>query len=312
LNTTTETKTVAGEKESQQVKGLLIQFAFHLKKEGISENTITTYIRFLQKLNKHANLEDPESVKTALATMNICENTKVVHCYAYDAFLKFLGKTWKKPKYQHRQKLPEFIPTTEEIEQLIAGLSKKMGTLITLIKETGMRISECLSIEWTALDFQNNVITLVNAKKNSLPRVFKVSNTCMNKLGNLPRKHSKVFGTMSRKNATWNLITARKRIAARTANPRIAKIHFHLIRHYFGTLLYHKTKDMDYVRRQMGHKSILNTQMYVNMEQALFTASNKEYYVKVASTVEEALKLVEVGFEYVTDMNEKKIFRKRK
>lgn len=62
----------------------------------------------------------------------------------------------------------------------------------------------------------------------------------------------------------------------------------------------------------MGHKSILNTQMYVNIEQALFTASSNEYYVKVASTVEEALKLVEVGFEYVTDMGEKKIFRKRK
>jgi len=51
---------------------------------------------------------------------------------------------------------------------------------------------------------------------------------------------------------------------------------------------------------------------YVNKEQALFTASSNEYYVKVASTVEEALRLVEVGFEYVTDLDEKKIFRKRK
>jgi integrase/recombinase XerC len=244
--------------------------------------------------------------------MNICENTKVIHCYAYDAFLKYLGKTWNKPKYQYREKLPEFIPTTAEIDQLIAGLSKKMGTLITLIKETGMRISECLTLEWTALDFQNDVIRLVTAKKNSLPRIFNVSNACMNKLASLQRKHKKVFGTMTRKNATWNLITARKRIAKRTTNPRIAKIHFHLIRHYFGTLLYHKTKDMDYVRRQLGHKSILNTQLYVNLEQALFTASSNEYHVKVASTVEEALRLVEVGFEYVTEMDNKKIFRKRK
>jgi len=69
---------------------------------------------------------------------------------------------------------------------------------------------------------------------------------------------------------------------------------------------------MYYVRRQLGHKSVLNTQLYVNMEQALYLSSSNDYHVKVASTVEEAVKLVEVGFEFVTDMNGDKIFRKRK
>jgi hypothetical protein len=77
-------------------------------------------------------------------------------------------------------------------------------------------------------------------------------------------------------------------------------------------MLYHKTHDMDYVRRQLGHKSILNTQIYVNMEQALFVTSSNEYHAKVASTVEEAIELVEVGFEFVTEIDGKKIFRKRK
>lgn len=39
---------------------------------------------------------------------------------------------------------------------------------------------------------------------------------------------------------------------------------------------------------------------------------NDQYEVKLASTVEEAVKLVEVGFEYVTEMDGKKLFRKRK
>ena len=311
LDTATETKTVAGE-ESHKTKGLLIQFAFHLKREGISENTIATYSRFLQKLAKQSNLEDPESVKTALATMDICENTKVLHCYAYDSFLKFLGKTWTKPKYHFQQPLPEFLPTEQEIDQLIAGATKRISVLLTLIKETGMRISECLSLHWIALDSENNVMTLTKAKKNSFPRLFSVSSTCLSKLGSLPRKNDKVFGNMSRRNATTALIISRKRVSAKTANPRIAKIHYHLIRHWFGTTLYHKTHDMDYVRRQLGHKSILNTQIYVNMEQALYLSSSNDYHVKVASTVEEAVKLVEVGFDFVTDMHGEKIFRKRK
>jgi hypothetical protein len=85
-----------------------------------------------------------------------------------------------------------------------------------------------------------------------------------------------------------------------------------LIRHWFGTNEYHKRPDMDHVRRLLGHKTILNTQMYVNMEKAFFAESNEDYTVKVASTVEEATALIEVGFEYVTDMDGKKLFRKRK
>ncbi len=52
--------------------------------------------------------------------------------------------------------------------------------------------------------------------------------------------------------------------------------------------------------------------MYVNMEKAFFAESIEEYTVKVASTVEEACKLLEVGFEYVTEFDGKKLFRKRK
>ena len=37
-----------------------------------------------------------------------------------------------------------------------------------------------------------------------------------------------------------------------------------------------------------------------------------EYVCKVARTVEEAKNLVEDGFDYVTDMDDLKLFRKRK
>jgi hypothetical protein len=74
---------------------------------------------------------------------------------------------------------------------------------------------------------------------------------------------------------------------------------------------YHKTQNIIQVQRLLGHKSILNTQLYVNLEQAIFEF-NDQYEVKLASTVDEAVKLVEVGFEYITEMDGKKLFRKRK
>ena len=65
------------------------------------------------------------------------------------------------------------------------------------------------------------------------------------------------------------------------------------------------------MQKLLDHKSILNTQLYVNLEQAIFEI-NEDYEVKLAETLEQACKLLEVGFEYVTEMEGKKLFRKRK
>jgi len=158
----------------------------------------------------------------------------------------------------------------------------------------------------------NCSINLTVAEKHSLPRVFKVSSNLISMLNSLPKKHEKVFGKTSKSTAITCLLRSRKRIAKKLSNPRIAKIHFHLIRHWFGTMEYHKTHDPDHVRRLLGHRSLLSTQIYINIEQALFSDNNNDFHVKVAETVEECCALVEVGFEYVTEMDGKKIFRKRK
>jgi hypothetical protein len=55
-----------------------------------------------------------------------------------------------------------------------------------------------------------------------------------------------------------------------------------------------------------------NTLIYVNIEQALFQNTNEEFHVVTAKTAEEACRLIEVGFEYVTTMDGVQIFRKRK
>jgi hypothetical protein len=75
---------------------------------------------------------------------------------------------------------------------------------------------------------------------------------------------------------------------------------------------YHKKPDIFNVAKLLGHKSVLTTQIYINMEKMAFGEVSNDYMVKVASTVEEACKLIEVGFEYVTDIEGKKLFRKRK
>ena len=57
----------------------------------------------------------------------------------------------------------------------------------------------------------------------------------------------------------------------------------------------------------LGHK---NTLLYVQLEEALFQGEH-EYISKVAKTEKEICRLIDAGFEYVTDFEGAKIFRKR-
>jgi hypothetical protein len=74
---------------------------------------------------------------------------------------------------------------------------------------------------------------------------------------------------------------------------------------------YHKTKDIYYVMQALGHKNIKNTLLYIQLEKALFQGE-QDYISKVAKTEKDICALVESGFEYVTEFQGAKIFRKPK
>ena len=76
---------------------------------------------------------------------------------------------------------------------------------------------------------------------------------------------------------------------------------------------YHKTKDIIHVQQLLGHKSIQSTMIYISLEKAVFKETEDQWISKVAHDIQEAQKLVDVGFEYVCDFSaEGKLFRKRK
>jgi hypothetical protein len=72
---------------------------------------------------------------------------------------------------------------------------------------------------------------------------------------------------------------------------------------------YHRTKDILYVMRLLGHKSIKNTLVYT---QLIDFPEDDEFVCKVAKTVQEASQLIESGFEYICTLEDAKIFGKRK
>jgi len=291
---------------SIEVKGKIVEYSFWMLKQGYAESTIKGRTKLLKILAKRgANLYDSESVKETIAKQKWSAGRKVNAVDAYTCFLQMLGKTWDPPRYKRIRKLP-FIPTENEVDQLIAGCGNKTATLLQLLKETGMRIGEAWKLHWTEIDFVTNTVR-VTPEKGSNPRIFKISDklTAMLKVMRDKSNSNRVFGK-SLKSQTRLFHKQRRRVATKLQNPRILRISFHTFRHFKATMEYHKTRDILHVMKV--HKNINNTLVYTQ----LVDFGDDEYTVRVSHNINEDKQLIEAGFEYVTERNGFKIYRKRK
>jgi len=298
----------------QEMLGKIVEYSFWMLKQGYAESTIENRRRFMKTLMRRgANLFDPESVKEVIAKQKTwSDNTKSTVVDAYNKFAVLNNLAWVPPIYHKTESLP-FIPLESEVDQLVAGCGKKVATYLQTLKETAMRPREAWRLKWVDVDSERRLISLNKPEKNSNPRMWKVSEKLMVMLNRLPKKSEYIFATKCQRAFKQNFRAQRKRIARKLVNPRILQITMYTLRHWKATMLYHQTKDILYVMKFLGHKNIKNTLLYVTIDSTIFgLEDNDEFTVKVAETLKEACELLEAGFKYVTDMNGKKIFRKRK
>ena len=91
------------------------------------------------------------------------------------------------------------------------------------------------------------------------------------------------------------------------------KIHFHKFRHWKATTELHNFHDRERVQIILGHKSQNSTETYVHIDKMLYLSkSDNGSIVKVVDNLENAIKLIELGFEFHTEFAGQKLFRKRK
>lgn len=162
-------------------------------------------------------------------------------------------------------------------------------------------------LRWIDVDVQRKTVA-VTPTKNHNARILPVSDNLLSRLLKLPGKNERVFASKNLDKFRWLYERARNLLSEKLENLRIHKIAFRSFRHWKATMEYHKTKDILHVKWLLGHKRIENTLIYTH----LTDFRNEEYIVRVAKTVKEACQLVEAGFDYVTEMDNVKLFRKRK
>ncbi|MDR2719317.1 MAG: tyrosine-type recombinase/integrase [Nitrososphaerota archaeon] len=292
----------------------LTEYHLNMKINGYAEATIKLSWGILEILKKRgADLNDPNSVKKVISEQNWSGNRKRNVINAYGQFLKYLGKHWEEPKYTVIRKIP-FIPTEHEIDDLIAGCYPVVAAYLQLLKETGMRAGEAIQLQWKDVDLQRKIITCNTPEKNSNPRMFNdLSGKLLTMLNQLPKENDLLFGLRTVNSVKALMVRCRAKQAFKLGNPRLKEIHFHTLRHWKATMLYHQTKDILLVQQFLGHKSIENTELYIQLDKQLFqNISDDNFIIRAVNTIEEATKLGEVGFEPFMVIQGVQLMRKRK
>ena len=301
--------------QSADVKGKLVEYAFYMQKQGYASETMRGYSGALRALLvRNADIMNPESVKEVLAKgQGWGQNRRRNIINAYILFLKINGMKWEKPRCNVVRKIP-FIPTEQEIDDLIAGCPTTAATFLQLLKETAMRSGEAKRLKWIDVDFQRRTITLNEPEKNSLPRIWdNVTGKLLGMLNALPRASPHVFEGCTLNSLKGTYTRARRRLASKLQNPRLLAIHFHTLRHWKATMEYHYTKDILHVKNFLGHREIDNTMLYIQLDQSLFkNLPDDSFTIRATKSLEEAIKLGEVGFEPFVVMEGVQLFRKRK
>jgi integrase len=194
---------------------------------------------------------------------------------------------------------------------IIAHSGWSMSQKLQLSLETGLRPVELMNLKVKDIDISQRLVYPTTAK-NGASRTLKISNQLATTLQeHIIREklnpNDKLFkGTPVRYGKEYR--ATRNCLARKLKDPTIQTIRLYDFRHYFATMLYHKTRDILYVKQQMGHKRIDTTLIYTQ----LLNLNDDEWAVKTATNIKEATELLEAGFEYIQEIDGIRLYRKRK
>jgi len=282
-----------------------------MKNQNRSDYTIKTTDKALTTISKHANLNEPETVKQFIANkQNVSEGYKKALCIAYNKYCQYYKIEWEMPLYKLATKIRR-IPTTENIEKLIARAGKTLSLKLRISKETGLRPIEIHMLKVKDIDTDQRTIYPTTAKNGSA-RTLKISSnlsvTLQNHIStNKLNQNDKLFrGDAERYGKYYRQM--RNSLAKKLNNQTLKTIRLYDFRHYYATRLYAKTRDILFVQQQMGHRQLRTTLIYVQ----LLNLNDDEWTCKTANNVTQATQLIENGFEYVAEKDGTMLFRKRK
>ena len=293
---------------------LIVNTLINLKNNGKAENTIKSVSQNLTRMTKHTDLTKPEQVKEYIANANRIDNgkplsngTKSKLAFCYNCLCKANNMEWEIPRYKWEQRIP-IIPTKANVTKIIAASTKRYATIFTILAETGASGQELHNISKDNIDIEQGIISVKGCKGHASGTYKLKKRTAEMLLEYLtenpqeyPFPQPKVMSQIWRK--------TRNKLADNLKQPQLRQIPMKNLRNYSGAQLYYKLLDPIAVMRHLRHKKLETTMHYLR---GITIGGDEEWTCKTAKNIKEATSLIEAGFQYITEINGIKLFRKRK
>jgi site-specific recombinase XerD len=229
------------------------------------------FLKALEDLKKQKYKESTQHRKRA-----VLRSFLRFRSYSNDSWSGFVNLV---PISNHEELLPKAL-SVKDVSLLIDTIESSQDTraerdaaLVNLLYSSGLRISEALSLEWTHLDEQRQVLRvlgkgdkerLVPYSERSARALEKYKKNTWQKWSSVKSKIPAIFisarsSSMTRMGA-WKILSFWSQMAG------LEHIHPHVLRHSFATHLLAGGADVRIVQCLLGHSSINTTERYLKIE----------------------------------------------
>jgi len=279
---------------------------------NLSNDSQKTYSKLLRRLSRETQLDEPVKVEGWIFSQVFSNKTKRLFLDAYTHYCKSNGIDWDRPKL-NVEVYPARVPTEERINLIVSTASLKYAVIFQISKH-GLRPDEVSKIQLRDLDLDRGEL-LVRTSKLGLERTLRLKVETRELIKdyiskeNIHEINQKLFPVSKTIKERWRFY--RLKAYSKFRDAELLKIRLYDLRHWFGTTSYIQTRDIFHVKYLMGHRNIQSTMHYMHLAKGLANYS-EEYTVKIASNIDEFTALLESGFEYVSDFEDRKVLRKRK
>jgi hypothetical protein len=276
--------------------------------EGKAKNTQRKFYHLLRQLSRVSDLMNPEDVKNAIAYSKIANSSKTCYVLAYEWFTKTNGLKWEKPRYKWVLPTP-IMPTTKQVERITSASTPKFATIYKLMAEIGVEGEELHQTHRNQYDTSQGIISVKGLKGHDSgnyklkPETAQLLREYMAKYtDDHPFPQPKVMSQMWRE--------ARTKASQIHNDPTLKNIPMKNLRNYSGAQFYlNYEKDAIGTMRHLRHKKLETTMHYLR---AIVLDQEPEYVSRTSINVKEDIELINAGYQYVTERDGIKIYRKRK
>jgi len=296
----------------------IINTLIKLKNKGLGDKIVTSYGYDLKRIARECNLNNPEQVKTFIANAQTLKTkkplgnaTKNKYATAYDHYCKINGLQWEKPYYRVEENTP-LIPTQPDVQAIIDHATKRYAVIFTIESEIGCNPEELHKVSQKDINSEQGTISIKGCKGHASGN-YKLKQHTAEMLREYLYKHTEEYPFPNGHAQSQIWLQTRRRAYEKLHKSELLKIELRNLRNYSGERFYKSLpiRDPIAVMRHLRHKKLETTMHYIRAIVLDFD-EDEQYISRTSTTIEEDKKLIENGFQYVTERDGTKLYRKRK